>query len=164
MKASLILFATLAVLCSEPAIADPGRPVSFTGRQQLVARILPAGGSHVEGSVLFRRTNRGIEVIAKIGGLRPDAVHAIRLQAAPSGEKESHSHHDRRRPDDLGNLMSDANGNATHILELEDVKWDTGQLQGLTVVVHRDAGGGDASADDAGDAIGTGVLSAGNLR
>jgi hypothetical protein len=155
----VLLSATLPL---DRAEGEP-RPMlrSFTpsiGKYKLIAEILPAGNGTVEGSVLFEKIAGGVRVTARIGGLRADAVHAIRIQGITRVRTNTGSSRDVLQAGDLGNLMSDGNGNATHVLDLDDQALGGGGIAGLTIIVQERAGRGDLPHDHAGDPIGAGVI------
>jgi len=133
-------------------------------RRKQTAEIRPVGGGDVKGTVLVEKTARGVRITAKIGGLKPDSIHAIRIQNADgmaggtpargkfAGGPEAG---EARKPGDLGNLMSDSAGNATHILEIEDPAILSQGFGGRLIVI-------DSKASDDGDpAIGGLPIAAG---
>ncbi len=143
---------------------------------KLVAMIHPVGDSNVRGTVVFEKTPDGIEVTAKIGGLRPGARHAIHIHefgdlgsedASSAGEHfnpEGHPHglpeEEKRHAGDLGNLEADSGGNATLSLVVKNLTLDGGRLGilGRAVIVHADPDDGSQPSGDAGGRIGAGVI------
>jgi len=144
--------------------------------KKLVAIVRPVGSSNVRGSVVFEKVAEGIQVTAKIGGLTPNANHAIHIHefgdlgsddATSAGghfNPEGHPHalpdDSNRHAGDLGNLQADGSGNATLSLVVKNITLDSGKsgILGRAVIVHAKADDGGQPTGNAGDRIGAGVI------
>ena len=157
----VLAFLLVAPLSANRVQAEE-RPVfrssTITGKQKLLAVMRPTRTGTVEGSVLFERIAGGVRVTARIGGLKRDSVHALRIQGVSNDGANAVSSGDVLAPGDLGNVMSDENGNATHVMDLDRRALNSGGLLGLTVTVHENAGNGESPDRAAGDPIGAGVI------
>jgi superoxide dismutase, Cu-Zn family len=157
----------------------PSPPLSHTSSaemKKLVAIMRPVGNSNVRGSVVFEKVDDGILVTAKIGGLAPNASHAIHIHefgdlgsddATSAGDHFNPGGHPHALPDesdrhagDLGNLQADGDGNATLTLVVNNITLDSGKsgILGRAVIVHAKADDGGQPAGNAGDRIGAGVI------
>ncbi len=148
---------------------------------QAVAVMHATDGNSVEGTVLFTQTEQGVRVEANISGLDADSMHGFHIHEygdcrASDGtsagghfnpEEAEHGgpDDDMRHVGDLGNLQSDADGNAT--AEFVDPQL---QLSGMTsilgrgVIIH--AGEDDLVSQPTGDAGGRlscGVIGVANM-
>jgi Cu-Zn family superoxide dismutase len=144
--------------------------------KKLVAIIRPTGSLNVRGSVLFDKVDDGILITAKIGGLTPNAHHAIHIHefgdlgsddATSAGDHFNPGGHPHALPDesdrhagDLGNLQADADGNATLSLVANNITLDAGKrgILGRAVIVHAKADDGSQPSGNAGDRIAAGVI------
>ena len=157
---AVLLASTLPVNRAE-AEERPARRSSTvaTSKAKLIAVMLPAGNSNVQGTVVFEKFAGGTRVTARIGGLRPNAVHAIRIEGLRDvATPRSESSRDHLQAGDLGNLISDDKGNAIHVLDLEPRALGRDGILGLMVTVHENAGSGESPDKEAGDPIGTGLI------
>ena len=143
---------------------------------KLIAIIKPVGDSRVEGSVLFVKTDAGIKITAKIGGLTPNAKHAIHIHefgdlgsddATSAGDHFNPDGHPHAMPDkeerhagDMGNLEADDKGNAVLDLTVKNITLDMGPrgILGRAVIVHAKPDDGGQPTGNAGDRIGAGVI------
>ena len=104
---------------------DHGDPVVL----RAVAVLAPTEGNSVRGVVTFLRTDSGVYVVADVRGLTPGPhgfhVHELGDCSAPDGTSAgghfNPSGHDHGAPDsevrhvgDLGNIVTDDQGNARH--------------------------------------------------
>ena len=175
-SAVLLGVATPALHAQEPT--PPQRPshTSSAELKKLVAIIRPMGNSNVRGSVEFEKVDDGILITAKVGGLTPNANHAIHIHefgdlgsddgtsAGDHFNPEGHPHaipdDSNRHAGDLGNLQADGGGNAVLTLVVNNITLDSGKsgILGRAVVVHAKADDGGQPSGNAGDRIGAGVI------
>jgi len=175
---SALLFAAAAPALHAQEAASPPHPAHASSAElkKLVAIIRPMANSNVRGSVEFEKVDDGILVTAKVGGLTPNANHAIHIHefgdlgsddAASAGDHfnpEGHPHaipdESNRHAGDLGNLQADGDGNAVLTLVVNNITLDSGKsgILGRSVVVHAKADDGGQPSGNAGDRIGAGVI------
>jgi Cu-Zn family superoxide dismutase len=105
-------------------------------------------GNSVEGTVAFTQTDEGVRVEADISGLEADSMHGFHIHQYgdcrasdgtsagghfnPEDMRHGGPDDDMRHVGDLGNLQSDADGNAT--ADFVDSKL---QLSGMTSILGR---------------------------
>ncbi|MCW1923091.1 superoxide dismutase family protein [Luteolibacter arcticus] len=184
MKANQTLgasgFAILALLAPFLNAQESTSPLSAHSSsaemKKLVAIIRPIGNSNVRGSVVFDKVDDGILINAKIGGLTPNAHHAIHIHefgdlgsedASSAGDHFNPGDHSHAIPDeserhagDLGNLQADGDGNAVLTLVVNNITLDAGKrgIIGRAVIVHAKADDGGQPSGNAGDRIAAGVI------
>lgn len=144
---------------------------------ELLAVVQPASGSDVRGSVLFEKVPEGVKVTARIGGLEPDAKHAIHIHefgnimaedgtsAGGHYNPEGHEHglpgeSDMRHAGDFGNLETDADGNAEMVLTLDNISLAAGEnpIIGRSIIIHAKEDDGGQPTGNAGPRIAMGVI------
>ena len=171
-----ILLTSLPALFAQEA-APPLSPHAKSAElKRLVAIIRPVGDGNVRGSVLFEKIDDGIRITAKVGGLTPNAHHAIHIHefgdlgsddATSAGEHFNPGGHqhglpdkDQRHAGDMGNLQADGSGNVTHTLTVSNITLDAGPngILGRAVIVHAKADDGGQPSGNAGGRIGAGVI------
>lgn len=174
-SALLLALIAPAIRAQEPS-PPPSPHTSSAEMKKLVAIIRPVGNSNVRGSVVFEKVDDGILVTAKIGGLTPNANHAIHIHefgdlgsddATSAGGHFNPGDHPHALPDesdrhagDLGNLQADGDGNATLSLIVNNITLDSGKsgILGRAVIVHAKADDGGQPTGNAGDRIAAGVI------
>lgn len=150
---------------------------SFADVKSLVAVMQPTGENKTKGLVIFTPTEGGITVTAKITGLSPNAKHAIHIHqfgdatdsatgksAGGHYNPEGHDHalptSIERHAGDLGNLSSDANGNATYSITVNNVSLTgpANAIIGRSVIIHAKGDDGGQPTGNAGPRIAIGVI------
>lgn len=143
---------------------------------ELIAVMQPANDSDVSGTVLFEQADDGVKVTAKIGGLSPNAKHAIHVHnlgdiTAADGTSagghynpEGHDHGlpgaEHRHAGDFGNLETDGDGNATLTLTAENISLagSKNPVIGRAVIIHEKEDDGGQPTGNAGPRIAMGVI------
>jgi Cu-Zn family superoxide dismutase len=119
---------------------------------QAIAVLHPTQGNNATGTVYFRRTMKGIEVIADVMGLSPGKhgfhIHEFGDCTAPDGtsagghfnpENQPHAGPDqaKRHVGDLGNIEADNSGDAHYERTDTHLKFDgRDSIIGRGVIVH----------------------------
>lgn len=121
-----------------------------------VANMQPTEGNSVEGTVRFEHVEGGIKVIADLSGLSANTTHGFHIHengdcSAPDGTSagghynpEGHDHAgpevNQRHAGDLGNIESDADGNAHYEITVDNITidGDMNPIVGKGVIVHAD--------------------------
>jgi Cu-Zn family superoxide dismutase len=162
------------VMASAPVIVDA---------TELVAVLSPTEGNQAAGVVLFNSAGKGkVKVTANVTGLTPNSKHAIHIHqygdlrskdGKSAGDHYNPLGHEHGLPDkkirhagDLGNLESDANGNASMELVVDNISL-AGRLSpiiGRGLVVHAKVDDGSQPSGNAGDRIAVGVIGVGNPK
>jgi Cu-Zn family superoxide dismutase len=173
---SVLLLSLMAPAHSQEPATPVTPQVSSAEMKKLVAIIRPVGDGNVRGSVVFEKGDDGIIVTAKIGGLTPNASHAIHIHefgdlgsndATSAGDHFNPRGHPHAVPDDnerhagdLGNLQADGDGNATLTLVVNNITLDASKsgILGRAVIVHSKADDGGQPSGNAGDRIAAGVI------
>jgi Cu-Zn family superoxide dismutase len=144
---------------------------------ELVAVLSPTDGNQAAGIVTFKSAGkRKVEVTANLTGLPPNSKHAIHIHQYgdltskdgksagdhynPLGHQHGLPDNKERHAGDFGNLESDASGNATMQLVVDNISL-AGRLSpiiGRGVVVHAKADDGSQPSGNAGDRIAVGVI------
>src|SRR4029434_3540475 len=105
---------------------------------ELVAVLSPTEGNQTTGVVTFKPVEKGrVEIEAKLTGLPPNSKHAIHIHqygdltskdGKSAGDHYNPMHHEHGLPDkkirhagDFGNLETDASGNATMVLVVDNI-------------------------------------------
>lgn len=174
-SALLLVLATPTLSAQEPTPPPPAH-TSSAELKKLVAILRPTANNNVRGSVVFEKVDDGILITAKIGGLTPNANHAIHIHefgdlgsddATSAGDHFNPAGHPHAIPDDsnrhagdLGNLQADGDGNAVLTLVVNNITLDSGKsgILGRAVVVHAKADDGGQPSGNAGDRIAAGVI------
>ena len=167
LSGCLLLSAVFAALALTSASAQDSA--------KLVAKLNPASGSQVTGTVTFTAAADGAQVVVDITGLTP-GKHGFHLhdkgdcsdpKAASAGAhfNPTHSHHGgpdtaERHAGDFGNVTADASGKVHAELKGKNLKL-TGadSIVGKAVIVH--AGEDDLKTDpsgNSGDRVACGVI------
>lgn len=162
--------------CDSDEAASP-RPVAhWTGITKAVAVMHPTAGGEASGQVWFTQEDDGVRIVADIGGLTPNARHAIHIHqfgdasAAdgtsagghynPAGNKHGAPDAAERHAGDLGNLHADGAGNAHYDrtdsnISLAGLK---NPILGLAVIIHAGEDKFTQPTGGAGARIGIGVI------
>ena len=150
---------------------------------ELVAVLSPTEGNQAAGVVTFKSAGKGkVEVKANLSGLPPNSKHAIHIHqygdltskdGKSAGDHYNPLGHQHALPDqkvrhagDFGNLESDANGNATMKLVVDNISL-AGRLSpiiGRGLVVHAKPDDGGQPSGNAGDRIAVGVIGVRNPK
>ena len=166
--------ATDDVMASAPVIVDA---------TQLVAVLSPTEGNQSAGVVIFKSAGKGkVKVVAKLTGLPPNSKHAIHIHQYgdlrskdgksagdhynPLGHQHALPEKKTRHAGDFGNLESDASGNATMELVVDNISL-AGRLSpiiGRGLVVHAKPDDGGQPSGNAGDRIAVGVIGVANPK
>jgi superoxide dismutase, Cu-Zn family len=120
----------------------------------LVATIHPTKGNTAAGVVRFTTVPAGVRIVADISGLTPSAKHAIHIHefgdvsaddgsAAgghynPGGHTHGGPETEHHHAGDLGNLSTDAAGNAHYELVVKDLTLCCGKAPviGRSIIIH----------------------------
>lgn len=178
LLSALILSTFLFTACVQEEVTEVIQEGPVT--EIATAVVHSTAGNEAEGVVTFTQTNEGIRVEAAVTGLEPESSHGFHIHQygdcrADNGtsagghfnpEDMPHGGPDdmERHVGDLGNLQSDADGNATadfvdSKLQLSGVN----TILGRGVVIH--AGEDDLESQPTGDAgarLGCGVIGVAN--
>ena len=150
---------------------------------ELIAVLSPTEGNQASGVVTFKPVGNGkVEVDAQLTGLPPNSKHAIHIHqygdltskdGKSAGDHYNPLGHQHALPDkevrhagDFGNLESDASGNATFKLVVDNISL-AGRLSpiiGRGVVVHAKIDDGSQPSGNAGDRIAVGVIGVRNPK
>jgi Cu-Zn family superoxide dismutase len=150
---------------------------------ELVAVLSPTEGNQTAGVVTFKSAGKGkVEVKATLTGLPPNSKHAIHIHQYgdltskdgksagdhynPLGHKHALPDEKVRHAGDFGNLESDASGNATMQLVVDNISL-AGRLSpiiGRGLVVHAKPDDGSQPSGNAGDRIAVGVIGVRNPK
>lgn len=162
MKRFLIALALAGLCLSTPAVADdccktPKADCCATGTA--VAVLHPTQGNTVHGTVRFVQDGDKVKVTADLTGLTPNSTHGFHVHefgdcTAPDATSagghynpEGHPHAgpatETRHAGDLGNVTSDAQGNAHYEITVDNLSvcGKKNPIVGRAVIVH-------AKADD----------------
>lgn len=145
-----------------------------------VAVMRPTKGNKTRGTVTFRVTKKGVNIMAKIKGLTPSQKHAIHIHElgdirASDGtgtgghyNPEGHDHSlpdksEKRHAGDLGNLQADAEGNATLKLTVNNISINghKNPIAGRGVIIHAKPDDGGQPTGNAGPRISQGTIGIG---
>jgi len=169
MKTSVLFWSCLLLLAA-CAAHDP-----FAAPLRAVAKVVPASGSSVTGTVTFTQKPDGIEVYARIENLSPGKhgfhVHEIGDCSAHDGASagghynpDGKPHGDRfaaeRHVGDLGNLVADSSGLA-ELVFIDNLLALSGphSIMGRSIMVHADPDDGTTQpTGNSGKRIGCGVI------
>jgi superoxide dismutase, Cu-Zn family len=176
LGSAVLLALTAPALRAQEPTPSRSAHTSSAEFKKLVAIIRPMANSNVRGSVVFEKVDDGILITAKIGGLTPNANHAIHIHefgdlgsddATSAGDHfnpEGHPHavpdDSNRHAGDLGNLQADGDGNAVLTLVVNNITLDSGKsgILGRAVIVHAKGDDGGQPSGNAGDRIAAGVI------
>jgi len=141
-----------------------------------VAVMVSTEGNTAHGTVRFVQTDAGVHITADIAGLSANASHAIHIHeygdiTAVNGTSagghynpQGHDHglpdQDTRHAGDLGNLMTDAEGNAQLDLTVDNitVAGMHNPIIGRGVIIHAKTDDGGQPTGNAGPRISMGVI------
>ncbi len=145
----------------------------------LVATIQPTKGNTAAGVVRFTTVPAGVRIVADISGLTPSAKHAIHIHefgdvsaedgsAAgghynPGGHTHGGPETEHHHAGDLGNLSTDAAGNAHYELVMKDLTLCCGKAPviGRSIIIHaKEDDLASQPAGNAGPRIAQGVIGA----
>ena len=161
-------------MASAPVIVDA---------TELVAVLSPTEGNQARGVVTFKPGGEGkVEVAGDITGLTPNSKHAIHIHqygdvtskdGKSAGDHYNPMGHQHALPDkksrhagDFGNLETDASGNATLRLTVDNLSL-AGRLSpiiGRALVVHAKVDDGSQPTGNAGDRLAVGVIGVRNPK
>lgn len=154
--------------------ADRERPV-------LSAVLLPTKGNEARGVVTFEPVDDDeVRISVRLSGLKPNAKHAMHIHEFgdvssedgssagghfnPTGKAHGLPGDEERHVGDFGNLETDADGNANHVLTVRDLALVEGDhaIIGRAVIVHAGEDKGTQPSGDAGPRIAQGVIAIAN--
>jgi len=142
-----------------------------------VAVMYPTDGNTCKGIVTFTQTSKGVHVVAKITGLGVSQKHAIHIHEfgdTTSGDgkstgghynPEGHDHalpsKGERHAGDLGNLKSNANGEAHYEITVTNITiaGSHNPIVGRGVIIHAKPDDGGQPTGNAGARISAGTIS-----
>lgn len=162
---------------------------AFEGVTKAICVLSPTNNADlpgVTGTITFTQTDHGLRVQADVSGLKPNAKHGFHvhqygdLSAADGtatgghfnpGESEhglpkteTHDDHEHHMPGghvgDLGNLESDADGNATYDKVFNGISLTQpgSEILGRAIIVHLDEDDGGQPTGNAGPRVAQGVI------
>lgn len=124
---------------------------AWTAPPRATAEIRPLAGGTVQGRVEFEEVRGGVRVRALVRGLKPNARHGFHVHERgdcadagphfnPDGSRHGGPRSKVRHAGDLGNLESDAKGEARYDLVIPGVTLKPGErcILGRSVIVHAD--------------------------
>lgn len=171
--ALMLASSTLTLAAAKEAAKAKGAATPFAE-----ATLEAKSGSKLAGTVLFSKTDKGIEMLAKVTGATP-GPHGIHIHEKgdcsapdatsagghfnPTNAAHAGPDHAARHGGDLGNITVKADGTGELTLKVPAVQGlnDWNSIVGKSVVVHEKAD--DLKSQPAGDAgarIGCGVIAA----
>jgi superoxide dismutase, Cu-Zn family len=178
--AAIIFTSLVATGCGRDCCPDGTKPNVMTSTaaapSQAVAVIQATAGNKVSGTVRFTQNGGKVEIVADVKGLSPNAKHAIHVHefgdcSAADGmsagghfNPEGHVHagpaSSERHAGDLGNLQSDAAGNAKYQLSVDNISIaGKNAIIGRSIVIHeKEDDLKTQPAGNAGPRIGCGVI------
>lgn len=145
-------------------------------KKVLIAVLQPTKGNVANGVATFTQTPDGVEIRARIDGLRSNAKHAIHIHefgdvSAEDGTSagghfnpDGHEHglpgQVMRHAGDLGNLLANQNGVADFEYTAKGIRTTGGShaILGRTLVIHAGVDDGGQPTGNAGPRIATGVI------
>lgn len=146
------LIAACALL---PACSNMGDV--FKRGPSATAVLAPTKGNQVSGTVHFKQRGDGVQIDAKVTGLKPNGAHGFHIHekgdcsAADASSAGAHFNPDKsphgglssekRHAGDLGNLQADANGYAQASIKVSGITLGAEPISiiGRAVIVHANA-------------------------
>jgi Cu-Zn family superoxide dismutase len=146
--------------------------------QTAMAILSPTQGNSVSGTISFTKVAGGVQVTGNLQGLPPNSTHGFHIHekgdcSAPDGTSAGghfnptgHPHAApeaaQRHAGDLGNITSDASGNARYERLIPDMMMDgAASIVGRGVIVHKNADDFKTQpTGNAGDRVACGVIQA----
>ncbi len=154
-----------------------GQNMTAAGFREAIAVISPASGSSCKGAVKFVQDGAMVKVIADLEGLAPSSKHGFHIHefgdcSAPDAtsagshfDAEGTKHHGRpdesmKHSGDLGNVESDATGNAHYEITVQGISiaGEHAPILGRGVIVHAKPDDFGQPVGNAGGRIGCGVI------
>ena len=146
-----MLFAVVA-LAGVAAVSHEGHE---HGPSKAICVMTPTEGNSTSGVITFTKTDKGILIEGKIQGLKPNATHGFHIHqfgdisspdgtAAgghfnPHGADHAGPEAEMRHVGDLGNIESDADGNATYKRVDAAIKFTGDEsIIGRGMIIHAD--------------------------
>jgi Cu-Zn family superoxide dismutase len=154
LKKSLLgLSLSTAIAAAFLGLSGCATVATVTSPGKAIAKINPASGSDVHGSVTFEQRGDKVQVIADVSGFAPNTVHGFHIHAigdcskwdATSAgghfnpEHEPHGKGEDRHVGDMPNLVADSNGVAKMSVELDKMTLKNNSkddIIGKAVIVH----------------------------
>jgi len=154
--------------------SDDASPLA--GLHHLTAVMMPTEGNTAHGTIHFKTTKKGVHITGTFTGLSANAHHAIHIHefgdltandgTATGGHynPEGHDHglldQEHRHAGDLGNLKTDADGNATIDLHVSNITLAhmNNPIIGRGVIIHAKKDDGGQPTGNAGARIAQGVI------
>ncbi|MEM9418941.1 MAG: superoxide dismutase family protein [Planctomycetota bacterium] len=160
-------------------------PIDESAIYHAIAMMTPTEGNSTRGWVRFDADKRGLTVTAKITGLTPNQKHGFHIHefgdiSDPHGKStgghynpEGHDHAlpqghaQHRHAGDLGNLVADAQGNATFTQIFKNITIshpEHNPILGRGVIIHAKRDNGGQPTGNAGARIAQGVIGVANSK
>ncbi len=184
MKKLILLPAVVAVVIAligcESMDWDKGTARRSSSIMKAVCIVHPTAGNNCSGVVSFTQSGQWVKVVENVTGLSPNAQHAIHIHtygdctagdgtsAGGHYNPEGHDHglpvQERRHAGDLGNLKTDASGNAQFEIVVDNVTINgkKNPILGRAVIIHAKLDTGRQPTGEAGARIGCGVIGTAN--
>ncbi len=174
MSVALIFACVISVSAMHHEGAAQSQPEATVN--QAVAVMVSTEGNTAHGVVRFVQTDDGVHITADIAGLSANASHAIHIHefgdlTAADGTSagghynpEGHNHglldQEDRHAGDLGNLTTDAEGNAQLDLTVDNITIAGmhNPILGRGVIIHAKTDDGGQPTGNAGPRISMGVI------
>lgn len=150
-------------------------------RPVLAAVLTPTKGNETRGVVTFEPLeNEDVRISVRLSGLKPNAKHAMHIHEFgdissddgtsagghfnPTDKAHGLPDAEERHVGDFGNLETDGDGNANHVLTIRDLSLVEGAnaIIGRALIVHAGEDKGTQPSGDAGDRIAQGVIAIAN--
>lgn len=168
---------------ADRAVAREGKDHDATDMEKsvLAAVLTPTKGNEARGVVTFEPLEKDeVRISVRLSGLKPNAKHAMHVHEFgdissddgssagghfnPTGKAHGLPDNDERHVGDFGNLETDADGNANHVLTVRELALVKGEnaIIGRALIVHAGEDKGTQPSGDAGDRIAQGVIAIAN--
>lgn len=163
-------------IAAAPGSGGGAQDGSDIAPEGLIAVVTPTEGNKAKGVVRFVEGDDGVQVSARIEGLKPNSKHGFHVHefgdaSAPDGTSagdhfnpEGHDHglppESQRHAGDFGNIEADSRGVGELELTVENLRLTGGPraILGRAVIVHAEPDDGGQPTGNAGDRIGIGVI------
>lgn len=161
--------------------ADDKHHASDREKPVLSAVLVPTKGNEARGVVTFEPAEKDeVRISVRLSGLKPNAKHAMHIHEFgdissddgssagghfnPAGKAHGLPGDEERHVGDFGNLETDADGNANHVLTVHGLSLVAGDhaIIGRAVIVHAGEDKGTQPSGDAGPRIAQGVIAVAN--
>ncbi|MCA9581667.1 MAG: superoxide dismutase family protein [Myxococcales bacterium] len=161
-----------------PSQGQPPDPTPGNSQGIASAAMEPTRGNSAKGTVVFTKTDEGVRVVARLGGLEPRSAHGFHVHekgdcsapdATSAGGHYNPNDHDHALPTqkerhmgDMGNLMANGEGIVAFEHTFENLSLEgEHSIINRAVIVHEKRDKGTEPTGDAGSRIACGVIQSG---